>query len=263
MVHQSQAPIYWVRFFRSSCFLRCFDPYTSFCSLDFPCWSSKVSMGALTIWSISIPPSEIWTRISPVLWMNCRPSIQLSSPCSAWTPGWPWIHFFTVEQDIDDVLSTLAGSSQGDCSFSTSLLPDGLKKSREVTKCHNPDSSSGEIDIISGGDDDIVPGSNDGGAALEVNPKVAPYLNIESMELNEICPPQSLVNNYYIPVCSSPNKRDTSKRRRFPYYWQLQEAQLSKCKFFTNPAPRVFSLSIRLEKPKHTWLISFFSYSIF
>lgn len=146
---------------------------------------------------------------------------------------------FSAEPDNYDASSILAESSQGDCSFSTSLLPDVLKaRSRRGVTCQNPDSSG----------DDTVPGSSSSGdgAALNVHPSVLPYINLETMELKEICPAESLTNQYYISVCSNPDKECTKQYPLdAPTHWQLMEAQLSKCISAKNNL-----LSLRLKSDK-------------
>lgn len=148
-------------------------------------------------------------------------------------PGLAIDSSLATESDIDDASLLLAESSQADyCSFSTSLVPDGLQISRRKTTCQDTGSSSG---------------ASGAGNALNVNPKVAPYLsldNLGNMELNEICPPKSLINMYYVPVCSSPYKMNTRKSPYFPPYWKLFRAQLSRSTFGIKRPP--LSLSIHL-----------------
>lgn len=154
--------------------------------------------------------SEFWKNLPPI-----DPSEQ--QPLFIMNPDLNPDPFSTTEIENDGTSLLFADASQGDCSFGINLLPDGLKKSRRGTNaCHDPGSRNG-----------------DSGTVLNVDPKVAPYLDIETMELNEICPPQSLINQYYIPVCSSSVKGFTKKYPPvLPMYWQLRDAQLSKCFFF-------------------------------
>lgn len=161
------------------------------------------------------------------------PLVDATEPPTLFTmdPDFNTDPLFTTEIGTDGTSSIFADASQGDCSFGISLLPDRLKKQRRgVTSCHSPYSSSR--------DSDTVPGDSVGGAALNVDPKVAPYLNIETMELNEICPAQSLINQYYIPVCSSSVKGYTKRYPPvLPTYWQLMDAQLSKYSTYSCTPP--------------------------
>lgn len=181
--------------------------------------------------------SEIWKDLPPIEFIM-NPDLDPDP-------------LFTAEIDNDGTSSIFADPSQGDCSFGISLLPDGLKKSRRGTtpSCPNPGSSNGNSDTVPGNS-----GVGVGGTGMNVDPKVAPYLNIETMELNEICPPQSLINQYHIPVCSSSVKGYTKKYPPvLPTHWQLRDAQLSKCILFSLLVSKKKRDSARLSRSQFKW----------
>lgn len=89
-----------------------------------------------------------------------------------------------------------------------------LRTRGEATSCVNPEDSSGGTN------------SNSGPDTPPIDPKLLQYIDVESMELKEICPSQPHIP-YSIAVCSSPDKEDI---QRYPLQqtWVLTHAQRSK-----------------------------------
>lgn len=128
-----------------------------------------------------------------------------------------------TDTGIDDTSSMFAASNT-DCSVDSSLLPGGLISRSDSCAATG-----------SGGD------NTGGGAAINIDKKVTPFLNLETMELNEICP-QSPINPNRIAVCSSPRRKGDTKQWPYaPFHWILTNGELSKRAFFKKIASlRVF-----------------------
>lgn len=87
----------------------------------------------------------------------------------------------TWNNDNNDSPSIFADSTGG-CSQETSQLTNKLRSRGAVNACEDPQGS--------------------GLYGPSINPKVAPFINIETMEMQKICPGQ-LTSLYDIAVCSS------------------------------------------------------------
>ena len=142
-------------------------------------------MRAQITWSISGPSAGPLTRV----YFDFPEELSIDPTEQPLFTTEPW---WTTENGYDDTSSILAESNEG-CSFDTKLLPDGLILRRE-TSCQTTDPSSGEI----------AP-DDSGGAAINVHSSVKKYLDLETMELKEICS-RSRINAYPIAVCSSSRK---------------------------------------------------------
>lgn len=93
-----------------------------------------------------------------------------------------------MNDDPNDSLSIFADSNDS-CHVETSRLTHILSRRGAPSECQDPDTG------------------NSGLNAPTIDPKVAPFVDIQTMELKTICPSR-YKNPYSIAVCSSGNRGD-------------------------------------------------------
>lgn len=96
---------------------------------------------------------------------------------------------FLFPNDNENGPLSIFANSNGGCPSETSQLTSPLsRRGGAVDACENP-------------------GGNSGLNAPSINPKVAPFIDIETMEVKSICPSRNK-SPYSVPVCSSGIKGD-------------------------------------------------------
>lgn len=123
----------------------------------------------------------------------------------------PWDPFTlstTIDGDNDSESSIFAEASNEHCSFETGLLSPGLEARDDggATRCDNP-AAAGSIDSITPNGEEPLSGAASMG--IKVDSRVAPYVNLETMRLKQICPPTPNDARKILPICSSPFRKDT------------------------------------------------------
>ena len=88
-----------------------------------------------------------------------------------------------LNDDQKDSLSIFADSNDS-CDFETSQLADTLSRRGARSECQNPDTGNSGLNVPT------------------INPKVAPFVDIQTMELKTTCPSQDKTP-YSVAVCSS------------------------------------------------------------
>lgn len=115
--------------------------------------------------------------------------------------------------DDQDESSLIFADSNESCPFETSHLTGTISRRAGPNECTNPDSDDSGLN------------------APNINPKIAPFIDIQTMELKTICPGESK-NLYAIAVCSSGRTGDVvlypPNISDFDLFW-AQKSECLKC----------------------------------